>query len=421
MSLRTLYLQANFSIRGRSCLLGRKLFEQFNAISDDCLLGHLVWPHGDDIHLADSLCRDDFIPERLFRQLTPNLIYIEEGLFCTYNNKRTWRIPEATARQFVRDGGVLVVSDVSRTLLREDKQPYLAAYDFFQTSAYYGQDESDDPAYGWDEKSCWKSGSMIICKRDEMSVSDWLRPVYDDIAEILVGAPVKLISSADILASGNGSSTGTLQRDVWVEPHDFCPFASVAQYGHGFAVLVAGGVSSDRWLQRCPENTQWLTTACEFLVVEADMNRKRWTSHLRSSNTLFLSHRSIDKPFVERISNHLKRRGLGVWFDQDKLVPSQSLVREISNGLETMTHFVLFWSRACIGAPWVERELQAATALLIERNIPILIVRLDDAHVPAIVTDLYRIEASGMEPQAVAAVLVDAVYRLERRIKTERS
>jgi len=103
-----------------------------------------------------------------------------------------------------------------------------------------------------------------------------------------------------------------------------------------------------------------------------------------------------------------------VWLDAERLTPSQSLTEEISRALGSMTHFVLFWSSYCVGAPWVERELNSAVALLIERAIPILIVRFDRTPVPTIVADLFRIEALDQTNDAIGARIVEAVERLAR-------
>lgn len=98
---------------------------------------------------------------------------------------------------------------------------------------------------------------------------------------------------------------------------------------------------------------------------------------------------------LSAIARAIKRGGVNVWLDEEQLVSSQSLSGEISRALGKMTHFVLFWSARCVGAPWVERELNSAIALLIEKAIPLVIVRLDPTPVPAVVADLFRIEALG--------------------------
>src|SRR5260370_373134 len=83
--------------------------------------------------------------------------------------------------------------------------------------------------------------------------------------------------------------------------------------------------------------------------------------------------------------------------------------------LEQMTHFVLFWSEACVHSDWVKKELSAATAKLIGNQLPIFVVRLDNAPVPAILSDRYSIEGSSMSSSEIGNAIVDAVEGLVKR------
>jgi TIR domain-containing protein len=142
----------------------------------------------------------------------------------------------------------------------------------------------------------------------------------------------------------------------------------------------------------------------------------RRRSHRKSPHLLFLSHRSTDKTIVSAIATSIKNQGVNIWFDKEQLVPSQSLTAEISSALDRMTAFVLFWSSSCVGAPWVERELNSAIALLIEKSIPLIIVRLDDTPIPSIVADIFRIESRGETADDVGKRISDAVKKLQRNI-----
>ena len=80
-----------------------------------------------------------------------------------------------------------------------------------------------------------------------------------------------------------------------------------------------------------------------------------------------------------------------------------------------MTKLILFWSKDCVGAPWVQRELNAAVAKLIENKIPIIIVRLDKTEVPDIIRDLLRIEAFELTAEEIAAKIAGAVDAIATR------
>jgi hypothetical protein len=120
---------------------------------------------------------------------------------------------------------------------------------------------------------------------------------------------------------------------------------------------------------------------------------------------------------VRQLASIIKAKGIGIWFDEEQLVPSQSLVEEIDRALETMTHYVLFWSHNCVDAPWINRELRSAISRLVEKGIPLLIVRLDETPVPTIIADILRIEARGLSPDETGSRLCDAIERLATRLR----
>jgi hypothetical protein len=98
MGLRTLYLRRSLSMVGRSSLAGRMLYDQFRAISDDCILGHAVLS-ATIADKSDPKLSDDIVAERLVRTMDANLIYAEGGLVL---NPEEWRVHEPFARSFVR-------------------------------------------------------------------------------------------------------------------------------------------------------------------------------------------------------------------------------------------------------------------------------------------------------------------------------
>lgn len=414
MKLRTIYLQSLLSVNGRDSLLGRVLFDRLKEVSEDCLLGHMIVSDEDAERVRNNpdLCRDK-IDHRLMRDFSPNFVYVEGGLFSGKDGTR--KIPADFMMEVCRAGGVCVVADVDTNELRWKKKQYLEIYEQFRALAKYSQRDETEPLNAADEQSCWAGGEkQILCKPTQMIIDDWVKPIYEGIPEILVSLPAVLQTDHVHIASGNEGTTRVLDLDFWSDHYNACVFGAATQLGSGFAVLIAGRVSADIWLEGCEHNTQWLQNLGEFLVAEGGREYARRLSHHRSQNLLFLSHRSVDKPTIERIARAIKRGGQAVWFDQEQLVPSQSLVSEIDQALSQMTHFVLFWSASCLEAPWVKKELNASVALMIKKSIPMIIVRLDQTPVPAIVSDLLRIEGLGEEPELLGQRIVETVERLSK-------
>ena len=272
--LRTVYLQARLSINGRNALQGRALYDRLSEMSDDTLLGHVVLADKD----ADRFegLQSDSISHSQLRQFGPSVIYIEGGLFA--NNDGWWKVPISIATEFCRSGGVVIVADVGINELYRNKAHYDIAATFFRARATFGDGGRGYPVYGSDSRRFWRSYTQIVCDPNKMVLSDWIRPIYEDVPEILVGNPVKLASWESIIASCNSDSTSTLHSDIFVDEVDACPFGAARQIGNGFAVLVTGNVSGDALLMGGQHNTTWLANLASFLVTEAQAEGRRRTS-----------------------------------------------------------------------------------------------------------------------------------------------
>ena len=214
MGLRTLYLQSLSEANGRDSLLGRQLYQEFRRVSDDSLLGHMVVD--DDVYenFQEKRFKSDLVPLKHVRSLAPNVIYLEGGLFG--GNAGRWRIPSELARELVEAGAVMIVADVDLNETRRYMRYYNEAFDFFGTFARSCFDNThDEPIYGSDQTSCWQGHhQQIVCKPGEMEIDEWLSPVYEGVSEVLAALPVALDYRADILASGNRGTTGTLRLDM---------------------------------------------------------------------------------------------------------------------------------------------------------------------------------------------------------------
>jgi len=91
---------------------------------------------------------------------------------------------------------------------------------------------------------------------------------------------------------------------------------------------------------------------------------------------VFISHSSIDKPFVRKLKRDLNLNYVNTWVDEDEMFPGDSLIQKLKVGLADSTHFIIVLSPKSVESEWVEMELDNALEQVeestIEKIIPIL-------------------------------------------------
>ncbi|WP_196806542.1 toll/interleukin-1 receptor domain-containing protein [Methylobacter luteus] len=108
------------------------------------------------------------------------------------------------------------------------------------------------------------------------------------------------------------------------------------------------------------------------------------------NSSIFLSHKGINKPLVEKIDRALRLLNLKTWFDRDDLAASDTLVRGIDNAFAGCAAAVFFISGEYVDAGVIRKEIDRAIHEAAMRSdsfrvIPLVLAQHggSDAHVPA--------------------------------------
>ncbi len=84
----------------------------------------------------------------------------------------------------------------------------------------------------------------------------------------------------------------------------------------------------------------------------------------------FISHSSIDKPFVERLAIDLRtREGIDAWLDKWEILPDDSIPAKLEEGLSSASVFVLVLSPESVNSQWVSYERQTWLTEQIEEEV----------------------------------------------------
>lgn len=83
-------------------------------------------------------------------------------------------------------------------------------------------------------------------------------------------------------------------------------------------------------------------------------------------NSIFLSHATRDKPFVEKIKIFLESIGLSVFLDNYEIAAGESIPGRIASGIYNYDFFCIVYTPKATSSLWVRRELEMAVSRWVE-------------------------------------------------------
>lgn len=125
---------------------------------------------------------------------------------------------------------------------------------------------------------------------------------------------------------------------------------------------------------------------------------------------VFISHSSIDKPFVRRLSRRLQNGGYQVWLDEKELVPGDKLAESVSKALESASVVLVVVSSAAIKSKWLAFELNKATQKMIEGSCRVIPIIKEKVNLPPEVQGLLYADFTGSFVLGYKSVLTALKY-----------
>jgi len=121
---------------------------------------------------------------------------------------------------------------------------------------------------------------------------------------------------------------------------------------------------------------------------------------------VFISHRGADSSEAERLAVEVRAAGHDVWLDVWKILPGDSIVAKISDGLETADYVAVCYSSAGTGGAWYDREWESTLSRQLEGHmVKLLPVLLTGRRAPAILKDIKAADLISDWPAGVADLL----------------
>jgi hypothetical protein len=89
---------------------------------------------------------------------------------------------------------------------------------------------------------------------------------------------------------------------------------------------------------------------------------------------VFLSHNSVDKPWVIKLKDDLSRYGVTVWLDQDEIRPGDLFAAALEDGLASSRAVALVVSPEAMASGWVKEEYYRALSLTKDKTSPLQLI-----------------------------------------------
>ncbi len=126
----------------------------------------------------------------------------------------------------------------------------------------------------------------------------------------------------------------------------------------------------------------------EDLVDIAESRKEHRHKKEKDRRIAFLSHSSLDKPFIRQLAADLTANGIDVWLDEQRIRVGDSVPEKIAQGLAGSDFFLIGVSEHSVNSPWVQKELSNALVSEVQRRkVHILPLKLDDSPMPQIIND----------------------------------
>lgn len=105
-------------------------------------------------------------------------------------------------------------------------------------------------------------------------------------------------------------------------------------------------------------------------------------------SSIFLSHSSVDKPFVRKLAADLRRAGFYVWVDEAEIKVGDSLIEKIGDGIDSTDFLGVVLSGNSLKSEWVTREVRIAlTQEIAGHRVKVLPILLEHIEIPSFLVD----------------------------------
>lgn len=188
-------------------------------------------------------------------------------------------------------------------------------------------------------------------------------------------------------------------------------YSSIAETPEGYSLggrYDNGSISG--WILTPPTSE-----TAENILIRTAVSLEKSDLKTEKYHGIFLSHTSVDKPFVRQLRDDLLAHGVeNVWFDEAEIEIGDSLTKKIEEGMACSRYIGIVLSQKSIDAPWVQKELEIAINREINQDEVVLLPLLyEECELPVFLSG--KLYADFTDPEQYNDMLSKLLRRLRVR------
>jgi hypothetical protein len=142
--------------------------------------------------------------------------------------------------------------------------------------------------------------------------------------------------------------------------------------------------------------------------------------HQSLPGEVFLSHSSVDKSFVRKLTRRIEKEGFRVWLDEKKLIAGDVLGKTISEALDRASVVLVVVSKASVKSRWLSFELNKATERMVKGECRVIPVVIEKIELPAEVKGLMFADFTSSFKFGFKAVLTALQHEARAKVSSWR-
>lgn len=134
--------------------------------------------------------------------------------------------------------------------------------------------------------------------------------------------------------------------------------------------------------------------------------------------SIFLSHSSRDKGIVEKFYLALTNSNFNLWFDKIDIVPGETIINRVNEGIENAQLLLLFISKNSVTSSWVHYEWQTyiSNKLFEGKSIFIMPIILEEVEMPTSLKHYKYVSLKNISEEDAIDEICESITLIQKRI-----